>query len=50
MGTKLLWTGIVFMLAIPAFLGLVGLTASPVIPAVGAVIMVIGLVVLWLDK
>lgn len=44
MGVKLLWTGLTIAIA--------G-TALPIVPAaaiVGAVIMVIGLVLLWLDK
>lgn len=44
MGIKLLWTGLT--------IGIAGL-ALPIVPAapiVGAVIMLIGLVLMWLDK
>ena len=44
MGTKLIWTGATFILAAPV------LPAIPSVVIVGAVIMVIGLVLLWLDK
>lgn len=50
MGIKLLWTGLVFILALNPVLNIVGLHGSNVIVAVGAVIMIIGLVALWLDK
>jgi hypothetical protein len=50
MGVKLLWTGLVFIIAILPFLKVLGLNGSDVLVLVGAVIMVIGLVMMWLDK
>lgn len=44
MGTKLLWTGITFILALPLLA--VGLPVE----IVGAIFMLIGLILLWLDK
>ena len=43
MSGKVLWTGLTVLLAAPA----VGFTGLEI---VGAVIMVVGLVLLWLDK
>lgn len=43
MGTKLLWTGLTIIMA-------AGILPLPAAVVVGAVIMVIGLVLLWLDK
>ncbi len=50
MGAKLLWTGITLILAVPALLGLLGLGGGSVFAAAGAVIMVVGLIALWLDR
>jgi len=50
MSGKLLWAGLTMIVALPEVLGLLGLSASPVLVAVGAVIMVIGAVLLILDK
>jgi len=44
---KLLWTGLTLMLAVNPVLSLIGLSGSEVITAVGAVIMLIGLIVMW---
>lgn len=44
MGTKLLWTGATLILASTV------LAFIPSVEVVGAVIMAIGLVLLWLDK
>lgn len=49
MGIKLLWTGLVFILAIRPALEAFGLKTSDVIVLVGAIIMFIGLVALWLE-
>ena len=43
MGGKLLWTGLTFLEA-------GNLLPLPAIETVGAVLMIIGLVLLWLDK
>ena len=44
MGIKLLWTGLTVMLASPTVIQL------PAAQVVGAVLMVIGVVLMWLDK
>jgi uncharacterized protein YjeT (DUF2065 family) len=43
MGTKLLWTGLTLISA-------AAIIPIPAVTIVGAVVMVIGLVLLWLDK
>lgn len=45
MGTKLLWTGVVIAFFLPIFV-----QGSLPLDFVGAVIAIIGLVLLWLDK
>lgn len=51
MGTKLLWTGLTAYLALPSFLTTLGVQHNTNgVQLVGAVIMVIGAVVLWLNK
>jgi hypothetical protein len=50
MGIKLLWSGLTMIMAILPFLGALGLAGSEVFILVGAVIMVIGCVLLWLDR
>ena len=50
MGVKLLWTGITFILAVVPALHAIGLGASEVLVLVGAVLMVVGCVLMWLDK
>jgi Flp pilus assembly protein TadB len=51
MGVKLAWSGLAFMLAVPAFLRTMGNQPnSDVIVAVGGVLMVIGVVLMWLNK
>ena len=50
MGIKLLWTGLTIIMALDLFLRAIGLGASPVFGLVGAIIMVIGMVLMWLDK
>lgn len=44
MGTKLLWTGLTFVVAVPSLFSLAAATV------VGAVLMAIGCVLLWLDR
>lgn len=44
MGIKLLWTGLTLMLALPA------ITQIRMLELVGAIFMVIGLILCWLDK
>jgi hypothetical protein len=44
---KLLWTGLTLILAANPVLNLIGLTGSDVIVAVGCVIMIIGLFIMW---
>jgi hypothetical protein len=50
MGIKLLWTGVTFILAVGPALEAIGLHASSVLVLVGAIFMVIGCVLLWLDR
>lgn len=50
MGTKLLWTGLTFVVAFVPFLKAIGLNGSEVFVLVGAVLMVIGCVMLWFNK
>ena len=50
MSIKLLWTGLVFILALVPMLKAIGLNANDVFILVGAVLMVIGCVLLWLNK
>jgi hypothetical protein len=50
MGVKLLWTGATFILALVPFLKAIGLNASDVLILVGAVLMVVGCILMWLDK
>lgn len=50
MGIKLLWTGLTWILALVPTLEAIGLHASPVLVIVGAVLMVIGCVLMWMDK
>ena len=51
MSGKLLWTGLTFIVAVTEFLRVFGLAAQePVIKVVGAVLMGIGLFLLWQDK
>ncbi len=50
MGQKLLWTGLVLIMAIPVLLGMLGLGGGSVFAAAGAVVMVVGLIALLLDR
>lgn len=50
MGIKLEWTGLLFILAVVPALKAFGLQASDVIVLVGAVIFVIGCILMWMDK
>lgn len=50
MGTKLLWTGLTFIVALVPFLAAIGLHANDVLVLVGAVLMVIGCIMMWMDK
>ena len=50
MGLKLLWTGLTFVVAVVPALAAFGLAASEVLVLVGAILMIIGLVLLWLDR
>ena len=49
-GSKLLWTGLTFIVAVIPALKAFGLQASEVLVLVGAIIMLIGLFLLWQDK
>lgn len=46
MGEKLLWTGLTFIVAIQSW----NPGGVPDVSVVGAVLMVIGLILMWLDK
>lgn len=50
MGLKLLWTGLVLIMAINAVIAAFGGNSSDLLVTVGALLMVIGLVLYWLDK
>lgn len=50
MGIKLLWTGLTWMLALIPLLNAIGLKGSPVLVLVGAVLMGIGCILMWMDK
>lgn len=50
MGIKLLWTGLTFAVALVPGLRAFGLEASEALSLVGAIIMIIGLFLLWQDK
>jgi hypothetical protein len=50
MSGKLLWTGLVFIIALLPFLKLLGINGSDVIVLVGATLMVIGCVLMWMNK
>jgi hypothetical protein len=51
MGTKLLWSGLTFIMAVPAFAAVLGLHPErDTLVAIGAVVMVIGAVLLWISK
>lgn len=47
---KLLWTGLTFVVAVVPALKAFGLAASDVLVLVGAILMIIGLVLYWMDK
>lgn len=44
MGTKILWTGLALLIAVPELFSIEGLIKA------GAIIFLIGLFLLWLDK
>lgn len=51
MGSKLLWTGLTIIVAFGTFLRALDIgTNETTIVVVGAVIMVVGLILLWLNK
>jgi hypothetical protein len=50
MGIKLQWTGMCFILAVVPALAAFGLSASAVLVLVGAILFIIGNVMMWLDK
>jgi hypothetical protein len=50
MGTKLLWTGLTFILAVIPALKAFGINASEVVVLVGAIFMFIGTLLIWMDK
>lgn len=50
MGVKLLWTGLTWMLGLIPVLDAFGLHGNPVLVLVGAVLMVIGCVLMWANK
>jgi len=45
MGTKLAWSGLTILLAAPIFS-----VGTKLIMIIGAVVMVIGVILMWLDK
>lgn len=47
---KLQWTGLAFILAVVPALEAFGLAASGVLVLVGAILMIIGNVMMWMDK
>ncbi len=50
MSGKLIWTGLFFIVAFSPAWTAFGGTASPVIAVVGAILMLIGIILMWLDK
>jgi hypothetical protein len=50
MGVKLLWTGLTLTIAALPFLKALGLAGSDSLVLGGAIVMVIGLVLYWMDK
>lgn len=50
MGLKLLWTGIVLILALNKTIELFGGRGSEIVVVVGALLAVIGLILYWFDK
>ena len=50
MATVLLWTGLTFILALKPVFAALGLTISDVFILVGAIFMVIGMVLLWIES
>ena len=51
MGTKLLWSGLTFIMAVPAFAAMIGLHPDHnTLVVIGSAIMVVGAVLLWLSK
>lgn len=50
MGIKLIWTGIILMLAVNQAIETFGGRGSDILVVVGAIFAVIGLVILWLDR
>lgn len=46
MGIKLLWTGLTFILAVNSW----NPAGVPAVSVVGAVIMILGAILMWLDK
>lgn len=50
LANKILWTGLTFILALNAVLAVFKFQTSVIIPLIGAFIMVVGLIFLWLDR
>ncbi len=50
MSGKLLWTGLTWILALVPVLEAFGLKPNPLLVLVGAVLMVIGCFLMWLDR
>jgi hypothetical protein len=50
MGTKMLWTGLTFILAIIPALRAFGINANEVVILVGAIFMFIGTILIWIGK
>lgn len=50
MGEKLLWTGLTFIVSFQPVVSAFSLNVSPALAVAGAVIMLIGCVLMWLDK
>ncbi len=50
MGVKLMWTGLMFIVAFVPFFKSLGLNASDLFVLVGAVLMVLGCFLMWTRK
>ncbi len=50
MGLKLMWTGLTWIVALIPTLDALGLHGNSSLVLVGAVLMVIGCILMWLDK
>lgn len=50
MGLKLLWTGLTFIVALTPALAAFGVKVDTAVVLVGAILMIIGLILMWMDK